>query len=60
VAVFLEDFESLGREADRIADIETDILYDTGAIINALTFLAEAYRGSSALMGALRREGVDL
>jgi hypothetical protein len=36
VAVFLTDFENFGQEAARIAEIETDILYDTGAIINAL------------------------
>ncbi|MBG0812237.1 nucleotidyltransferase domain-containing protein [Methylosinus sp. H3A] len=60
VAVFLEDIESIGREADRIAEIETEILYDTGAVINALPFLAAAYREPTALMGALRREGVEL
>jgi predicted nucleotidyltransferase len=60
VAVFLGDIESIGREADRIAEIETDILYDTGAVINALPFLAAAYRYPTALMGALRREGVEL
>lgn len=60
VAVFLKGLESLGREADRIAEIETDILYDTGAVINALPFEAEAYREPTGLMGALRREGLDL
>jgi len=60
VAVFLEDMESIGREAEKIAEIETDILYDTGVVINALPFVAEAYREPTALMGALRREGVEL
>ncbi|MBU3889009.1 nucleotidyltransferase domain-containing protein [Methylosinus sporium] len=60
VAIFLTDMESFGREADRIAEIETDILYDTGAVINALPFIAAAYREPTALMGELRREGVDL
>jgi predicted nucleotidyltransferase len=60
VAVFLTDFESLGREASRIAEIETDILYDTGAVVNALPFPAGAYDGPSGLMHELRREGVDL
>jgi len=60
VAVFLREFESVGREAGRIAEIETDILYDTGAVINALPFPAGAYEGASGLMHELRREGVDL
>ena len=60
VAVFLKDPESFGREADRIAEIETEILYDTGAVINALPFKAGAYREPTGLMGDLRREGVDL
>jgi uncharacterized protein len=60
VAVFLEGFESFGQEADRIAEIETDILYDTGAVINALPFKAGAYREATGLMGEVRREGLDL
>jgi uncharacterized protein len=36
----LRDFS---REAARIAAIETDILCDTGAVINALPFKAGAY-----------------
>jgi predicted nucleotidyltransferase len=60
VAVFLEDMVSLVQEADRIAEIETDILYDTGAVIDALPFEAGAHRERTGLMGELRREGVDL
>jgi len=60
VAVFLKDLESLGQEADRIAEIETDILYDTGAVINALPLKAGSYLEPTGLMGELRREGIDL
>jgi uncharacterized protein len=60
VAVFLENFGGLAREADRIAEIETTILYDAGAVINALPFEAGAYRERTGLMGELRREGFDL
>ena len=60
VAVFLRDFHDFGEEAGRIAEIETDILYDTGAVINALPFPAGAYHGASRLMHELRREGLDL
>jgi predicted nucleotidyltransferase len=60
VAVFLKDFRGFGREAARIAAIETDILYDTGAVINALPFTAGAYDERTGLMHELRREGRDL
>ena len=49
-----------GREAARIAAIETDILYDTGAVVNALPFRAGAYEERNGLMHELRREGRDL
>jgi uncharacterized protein len=60
VAVFLKEFAGFGREAARIAAIETDILYETGAVINALPFRAGAYDDRTGLMHELRREGRDL
>ncbi len=60
VAVFLKDLDSFGTEAGRIAAIETDILYDTGAIINAIPFGAGAYGERTGLMQELRRDGIDL
>jgi predicted nucleotidyltransferase len=60
VAVFLENLDNFGREANRIAEIETDILYDTGAVINALPLQAGSYREYTGLMKELRREGIDL
>ncbi|MFZ1109605.1 MAG: nucleotidyltransferase domain-containing protein [Rhodomicrobium sp.] len=60
IAVFLKDLDSFGAEAGRIAVIETDILYDTGAVINAIPFEAGAYRERTGLMQELRRDGVDL
>ena len=44
VAVFLKDLDNFGQEAGRIAEIETDILYDTGAVINAMPFKAGSYQ----------------
>ena len=44
VAVFLKDLDNFGQEAGRIAEIETDILYDTGAVINAVPFKAGSYQ----------------
>lgn len=60
VAVFLRDFAGFGREAARIAAIETDILFDTGAVINALPFRAGAHQDRTGLMHELRREGREL
>ena len=60
VAVFLKDLDNFGQEAGRIAEIETDILYDTGAIINAMPFKAGSYQEHTGLIRELRREGLDL
>lgn len=60
VAVFLKEPESFWRESGRLAEIETDILYDTGAVINALPFKAGFDREDGALMRELARDGRDL
>ena len=60
VAVFLRDPDSLWQESGRLAEIETDILYDTGAVINALPFSAREYEARTPLMHELRRDGVEL
>ena len=60
MAVFLKGLDNFGEEAGRIAEIETDILYDTGAVINALPLKAGSYLDATGLMDELRREGVEL
>jgi predicted nucleotidyltransferase len=60
VAVFIHQPEGFGEESGRLAVIETDILFDTGAVINALPFHAGAYRKRTGLMSELRRDGIDL
>jgi predicted nucleotidyltransferase len=60
VAVFLHDLTDHWREADRMVEVETDILLDTGAIIQALPFRAGAYEDRTALMREIRLDGVDL
>lgn len=42
VALFLRDIRSRAEEMTRLAEVETDILYDTGSLINALPFPAGA------------------
>lgn len=60
VAVFLKDLRSFGTEAGKIAEIETAILLDTGAIINALPLQAGSHHERTGLMQELRRDGLDL
>ncbi|MFO1103562.1 MAG: nucleotidyltransferase domain-containing protein [Methylocystis sp.] len=60
IAVFLQEPESLWQESGRLAEIETDILYDTGAVINALPFSLGAYDARTPLMHELRLDGLDL
>jgi predicted nucleotidyltransferase len=60
VAVFIHDLGSFWGEVDRLVDAETDLLYDTGAVINSMPYRAGAYRDRTSLMREIRREGVDL
>jgi predicted nucleotidyltransferase len=60
IAVFLKDFEGIGKEMSALAEIETDILLETGAVINALPLTAGAHRDRTGLMAELRRDGRDL
>lgn len=60
VAVFLNGLGSFGTEAACLADIETDILFETGAVINSLPFPAGGYNERNSLMAELRRDGIDL
>ncbi len=60
VAVFLRDAESLWEESGRLAELETDILLDTGAVINALPFPAADYDARTPFMHELRRDGREI
>ena len=48
VAVFLKSPARLADDRRRLADLETDILYDTGAVINSLPFPAEFIENAPA------------
>jgi predicted nucleotidyltransferase len=60
VAVFLDDLTNRWKEVDRIAAITTDILIDTGELINAMVFPAGAYRERTGFMHEVRLDGIDL
>jgi predicted nucleotidyltransferase len=60
IAVFIKGLGPLSHELDRLADLETDLLYDTGAVVNALPFAAGTYQDRTGFMAELRRDGIDL
>jgi predicted nucleotidyltransferase len=59
VAVFLKDLADRWDEVDRSADIATDIMDETGALVHAMPYRAETYRDRTPLMHEVRGEGRD-
>jgi predicted nucleotidyltransferase len=60
VAVFLRDMADRFAEMDRLADLSTAILDETGEFIHAMPYRAGSYEDRTSLMREIRREGVDL
>lgn len=60
VAVFLHNLADRFAEMDRLADLGTDILEDTGEFVHAMPYRAGSYNERTPLMLAIRSEGVDL
>lgn len=60
IAVFLRDVGDAARNLDRLADIGTDILYDSGKLVHARPYPAGAYRNRTPLMDEIRTDGVDI
>jgi predicted nucleotidyltransferase len=60
VAVFLSDLRDRMREMNRLADMGTDILYDTGGLVHATPYPKGAYEERTPLMHEVRLDGVDL
>jgi predicted nucleotidyltransferase len=60
VAVFIKDPGELWDELGNLSHITTDILNETGAVISAKPFRADAYNDRSPLMGEIRNDGRDL
>ncbi len=60
IAVFLRDAGSLWEESGSLAEIETDILCDTGAVINAIPLPSSDHDAQTPFMHELRRDGREI
>ena len=60
IAVFLRDLVDRGAEMDRLADLSTIILYDSGQLIHAMPYRADSYAERTPLMAEIRTDGIDL
>jgi Polymerase beta, Nucleotidyltransferase len=60
IAVFLRDLTDRWQEFDRLADLRCHFLADPGVFIDAKPYRAGAYRDRTALMGEVRRDGIEL
>ena len=61
VAVFLHDMPDRFAEMDRLADLSTAILGETGEFIHVMPYRADAYNDQRMpLMHEIRSEGVEL
>jgi uncharacterized protein len=61
VAVFLRDMDDRMAEMNRLADLSTAILDETGELISAVPYGAATYNDPRMpLMYAIRTEGIDL
>ena len=60
VAVFLHDYTTLWNELGPLADMTTDILMDTGAVISAKPYRAGTHCDDRPIMREIARDGVDL
>lgn len=60
VAVFLRDMPDRFVEMDRLADLSTNILYETGQFVHAMPYRADAYNDPLPIMHEIRADGIDL
>ena len=60
VAVFLHDMEDRGAELNRLADLSTSLIDETGEFVHAMPYRAGAYNERTRLMLGIRTDGIDL
>ena len=60
IALFLHDLDDAWGEIGRLADLELDVMDDSGAFIHTMPFLAGTWNSKTPLMHEIRMEGLDL
>jgi predicted nucleotidyltransferase len=60
IAVFIREMGGVWDELGPLAEVTTDILVDTGAVISAQPFRAGSYNDGRPLMLEIQRDGLDL
>lgn len=60
IAVFIREPDRWFDEVRRLADLGTDVLMDTGAVISAKPFEAGSFNQPLPLMREIRRDGLEL
>ena len=60
VAIFFRDLTDRFAEMDRLADLSTDLLDETGELVHAMPYREDAYEERTPLMHEIRAGGVDL
>lgn len=60
VAVFLRDMNDRFAEMNRLADLSTALLDETGELIDAMPYRAGSYAELTPLMHEIRADGIDL
>jgi predicted nucleotidyltransferase len=60
VAVFLHDMDDPSVEMERLADLTTYLVLETGEFVHAVPCRAGAYTELAPLMLGIRTDGIDL
>lgn len=61
VAVFLRDMDDRFAEINRLADLSTEVLAETGEFVHAMPYRSDAYDDKRMpLMYEIRIDGIDL
>ena len=60
IAVFIKRPGSFTQECASLAEVGTEILFDTGAVVSATPFPAGAWLERTGFMHELREDGLDL
>ena len=60
IAIFPRDDLNLMEESRALAELETDVLLDTGAVITTIPLPASAHARQTPLMQEIRRDGREI